>query len=116
MLSFKYFGCVLAAYDYYLTSVVVSLQKNQNKWARLSRILGREGANMQVSGTLFKAVVQSVLLFRSKMCVMTPCMGRDGGGIIVGWPIIYKKSNTASLVQKLVLPPFGGIGTGGGDR
>ena len=46
----------------------------------MSRILGREGANVQVSGTLFKAVDQAVLLFGSKTWAMAPCMGRDGGG------------------------------------
>ena len=83
----------------------------------MSRILGREGTNMQVSGTLFKAVVQSVLLFRSKTWVTTPCMGRDGGGV----QHRVARSLTGKQIQHLwyrswYYPPFGRIVTGGGAR
>ena len=95
---------------------MLSLQKNQNKWSRMSRILGREGANVRVSGTLFKAVDQAVILFGSKTWVMNPCMGWAGvgGGSAYGGLMSHRKANAASLVRKLVLPPFGGIGAGGG--
>ena len=33
------------------------------KWVRLSRILGWEGADPQTSGTLYKTVFQSTILF-----------------------------------------------------
>ena len=35
-------------------------------------ILGKEGADAQIPGTLFKAVVKAVLLFGSEMWVLTP--------------------------------------------
>ena len=47
---------------------------------QLSIILGREGAKSRVSGMLFKAVVQAVLLFGSEMWVKTPRMGGAIGG------------------------------------
>ena len=40
-------------------------------------ILRREGANVQGLLTLFKAVDQGIIIFGSKMWVMTPRMGRD---------------------------------------
>ena len=74
--SFNYLVIVLTASDYDWTSVMGSLQKNQKKWARMSRILRREGANVRVSGTLFKVVDQAVLIFNSKTWLMNPRMGR----------------------------------------
>ena len=47
-----------------------NLCKAQNKLSRLSRILGREGANARVSGTFFKSVVPVVLLFGSETWVL----------------------------------------------
>ena len=61
-------------------AVVGNIRKARKKLAQLSRILGREEANPQVSGIFFKAVLQAVLLFRSETWVMTPCMGRVLGG------------------------------------
>ena len=45
-------------------------------WRRTSRILSREGARPRVSVFLFKAVVQSVLLFGAETWVVSPRMGR----------------------------------------
>ena len=47
--------------------LVGNLSKARKKWAQLSRILGNEGANPQVLGMFFKAVVQVVLLFGSEI-------------------------------------------------
>ena len=65
--SFKYLGIVLIASDNEWTSVVGNLQKNQKKWAQMSRILGRKGANVRVFGKLFKVVDQAVLIFGASM-------------------------------------------------
>ena len=43
-------------------SVTINLKKARKSWAQMTRILGREGANLRVSGMLFNAVVQEVLL------------------------------------------------------
>ena len=53
---------------------MINLKNSRKSWAQLTRILGREGANLRVSGMFFKAVVQAVLLFGSDTWVMTPCM------------------------------------------
>ena len=45
--------------------VVGKLWKERKIWAWLTRILGREGDSPRLSGMLFKAVVQAVLLFES---------------------------------------------------
>ena len=59
--------------------VVGKLKKVQKIWARLTRILGREGDNPRVLGVFFKAVVQAVLIFGSETWVLTPHMGRALG-------------------------------------
>ena len=46
----------------------------------MSQILGREGTNVRVSGTLFKMVDQEVILLGSMTYMMNPCMGRSMGG------------------------------------
>ena len=46
----------------------------------MARILSREGTSLRVSGFLFKAMVQSVLLFISETWAVTPRMGRALGG------------------------------------
>ena len=55
--NFKYLGRVLTAGYNAWTEVVGNLKKAQNRWARLTRILGPEGANLRVSGMFSKAVV-----------------------------------------------------------
>ena len=52
--------------------------KNVRKsWARLTMILGREGANLRVSRIFFNMVVQAVLLFGSETWVLNPRMEWD---------------------------------------
>ena len=50
--------------------------KARKSWGRLARILSREGAEKRVSRTLFKSVVQQVLLFRAEIWVPTPRIER----------------------------------------
>ena len=57
-----------------------NLQKARKKWVRLLRILGREGENARVSGNLFKAAAQAIIIFGSKTWVMTPHKGWIPGG------------------------------------
>ena len=66
---------VLTAVDNDWLIVVGNLSKAQKSWARLGRILGREGANPRVLGIVFKAVVQAVLLFRLETWELTPPWG-----------------------------------------
>ena len=57
-------------------AVAGNLVKAQNGWGRLKRILSREGADKRISGTLFKAVVQQVLLFGEETWFLTPQIER----------------------------------------
>ena len=49
VLSFKYLGRPLTATDKDWPEIITNLQKARNIWARLSIILGREGADTRVS-------------------------------------------------------------------
>ena len=61
--KFKYLGRVMTAgYDDW-PAVAGNLVKGRKIWRQLTKILSREGADKRVSGNLFKAVVQQVLLF-----------------------------------------------------
>ena len=77
---FKYLGRVLRDSDDDWMEVVGNLRKVRTSWARLSIILGREGASTRVSGISFNMVVQAVLLLGAEMWEMAPCMGRALGG------------------------------------
>ena len=70
--SFKYMGRLLTASDNNWSSVVKNLRKTRMKWAMFSRILGQEGANVWKSVTVYKAVVNEILLFGSETWMMTP--------------------------------------------
>ena len=52
-------------------AVAGNLSKAWKSYVRLSRILFQEGADERVPGNFFKVVVQSVLLFRAEMWVLT---------------------------------------------
>ena len=47
----------------------------------MKRILNREGAEPWVSGFFVKTIVYAVLLFSSETWVVTPCIGRELGGV-----------------------------------
>ena len=74
--SFKYLGIILTAGDDNWPAVVGNLGKAGKSWGRLKRILSREGAYKRVSGNVFKAVVQQVLLFGAETWVLTPRIER----------------------------------------
>ena len=58
------------------SAVAGNLVKARKSWGRLIRILSREGEDKRLSGTLFKAVVQQVLLFGAETWVLTPQIER----------------------------------------
>ena len=60
--SFKYMGRVLATEDDDWPSVVRNLWRARQKWAWLTHILIREGADAHTLGHIYLAVVQLVLL------------------------------------------------------
>ena len=65
--TFRYLGRVLTAGDDDWIAVVGNLRKTRKIWGRLSRILSQEGVDPKVSGSFYKAVAQSVLLFGAEM-------------------------------------------------
>ena len=76
MTSFKYLRRLLTVMDDDWPEVIVNLQKAQKIWARLSMILGREGAYPRLRGRFYLAVFQAVLLFGVETWVVTPLIGR----------------------------------------
>ena len=78
--AFKYLGRVLTASDENWMAVVANIWKARSRRARLSRILGREGADPPTPGTFYKALVQATLMFGSETWVLTPRIGRAFGG------------------------------------
>ena len=72
--DFKYLGTVLTAGKDEWLVVVGNLGKAKSSWGQLSRVLRREGADLKVSGTFYKAVAKSVLLFGAEMWVLTQRM------------------------------------------
>ena len=76
---FKNLGQVLTAYDDNWTQVVDNIWKARGRWACLSRILGREGADPLTSETFYKSLIQETLLFGSETWVMTPRIERTLG-------------------------------------
>ena len=67
-----------AVYDNW-AAVISNLMKLQKRWVKFSCILGKEVANVQVYGLFYKAMVQSVLIYRSEMWVLMPRMVRTLG-------------------------------------
>ena len=72
LMAFKYLGRILTASDNDWSEVVGNLWKAWKKWGRISRILGRERVDAQISGTFFKSVICAVLIFGSETWVLTP--------------------------------------------
>ena len=56
--------------------VIGNLQKAHQIWARISRVLGREGADERTSGRFYLAIVQAILVFVLETWVTTPRIGR----------------------------------------
>ena len=61
--SFRYLGQVILSAENDWPSVVRKLSCERAVWKRMTRIIRREGAVLQVSGLFFKAMEQAVLLF-----------------------------------------------------
>ena len=71
MTAFKYLGRVMTTGDDDWPAVVGNLCNARKIWGRLLRILRQEGADLKVSGHLFKSVTQAVLFFRVETWVLT---------------------------------------------
>ena len=72
--EFKYLGRVLTNTDDDWPAVASNIRKASASWGRLARILGREGADLNVTRSFYTAVTQQVLLFGSESWVLTKRM------------------------------------------
>ena len=80
----------------------------------MALILSREGAALRVSVSVFKAVVQTVLLFGSDTWVVTPHMGKALGGVSNHCgDTVYGTAPTEDDGHELDIH-LGGNGKGGG--
>ena len=61
--SFKYLGIIFSAPDVDCPAVVHNLQRAQQKWVQLSRVLSRYVAYAHTLGRIYMVVVQAVLLY-----------------------------------------------------
>ena len=61
--SFKYLGRVLAAEDNDWPAMVHNLRCARQKWARLTWILSREGADDRNLGHIYLGLAQSVIIY-----------------------------------------------------
>ena len=68
--SLKCLGVISTSDDNW-PSVVSNIREDRKKWAKLSRILGREGVDAKTLGVFYKPLVQVVLLFILDIWVMT---------------------------------------------
>ena len=75
--EFRYLGTVMTNTDEDWPAVAGNLRKARVSWGRLTRILGREGADPKVSRNFYIAGTQQVVLFGAKSWVITKRMEAD---------------------------------------
>ena len=80
VISFKYFRRFISAADNNWPTLVKNLQRARQKWARLTRVMIREGADDRTSDQIYLVVVQSVMLYGPETWRITPHIGRVWGG------------------------------------
>ena len=71
---FKCLGRPLSVSDSDWPALHKNLAKTRQRWAQVSPLLAREGANPRVSAMFYKAVVMSTLLHGAESWVITPSM------------------------------------------
>ena len=69
---FKYLGRFMALDDVDTQAASGNPKKARRVWARILNVLRAENASARVCGMLYKATVQSVLLFGSETWALTP--------------------------------------------
>jgi hypothetical protein len=74
--EFKYLGRITSDDDDDLPAVRENMKKARKRWARVSRVLTRNGASPKMMGKFYTAVVQSVLLYGSETWVLSEKMRR----------------------------------------
>ena len=74
--SFKYLGRIPEEEGGDWMLVVCNISRPRQKWARLTQILAREGADAHKLVQIYLKAAQLVILYRSDTSVMTPRMKR----------------------------------------
>lgn len=72
--EFKYLGRVVEKQDDDWPAVNRNIRRAQFAWGKLRRILSREGAKPKTMATIYKAVVQAVLLYGAESWVLSLAM------------------------------------------
>jgi len=70
--TFRCLGRPLSVFDEDWPAAHHNLKKTRQRWARVSRVLTRDGADPRVCSMFYKAVAQSVLLYCCETWVVTP--------------------------------------------
>ena len=79
--SFKYLGRVLLVAHDNWTAVVNNLQREQQNWARMIRVLSRESADARTLRHIYLALIQTVIIYGLETWFMTLRIGRVLGGL-----------------------------------
>jgi hypothetical protein len=74
VLEFKYLGRVVKNNDDNWSAVNQNVKKATATWGRICKILSKEGANPKAMATVYKAVVQAMLLYGSESLVLSLMM------------------------------------------
>jgi hypothetical protein len=76
VLEFKYLGRVIKNNDDDWSAANQNVKKATTTWGRICKILSKEGANPKVMATVFKTVMQAMLLYGSESWVLSLTMGK----------------------------------------
>jgi hypothetical protein len=68
--TFWYLGRILTTSDNNWAAARWNLKKARQRWATISRVLARESAMPRISALLYKATIQTVLLYGSETWVI----------------------------------------------
>jgi hypothetical protein len=68
---FRYLGRPVTCEGNDLSAVLYNITKARQRWAQVSKVLSRQGADTRVSGYFYKAIVQSVLLYGCETWAVT---------------------------------------------
>ena len=78
--SFKYLGRPLTADGSDGLAVLHNIHRARRRWAHVSKVLCRQGADTKISGYFYKAVCQSVLLYGCETWVVSDKILRSLNG------------------------------------
>jgi hypothetical protein len=103
---FKYLGFLLAQDNDDIQAVRQQIHKARGIWARVSQVLRGENATPRVADKLYKAVVQSVLLYGSKTWNLTQTVlaRLEGFHIRAAYGMARKHKPRKGLFGKLKYP------------